>query len=196
MRHHMTWTPADVAKLTADVARLRAAMAKEAAAHKATRAKILAALSPAHKAYLANLVGQLAIAANPDPDAATAKLDKILTASEKSKILAIHSAAIAQMMSEMKTMMTTNSSAPTPGEAHRVMMYAPNDGHMTMRMRKPMTAGAILMHMAGGAAAPMRLQTDAFGGPPMPMPWGRHSHPMIPATAPLAPVTPAPQATP
>ncbi len=227
MRHHMTWSPADMAQLKADMAKLRAEMAQEQAAHKATRAKILAALTPAHKAYLANLVGQLAVAANPDLDAATAKLDKVLTASEKSKIIAIHSAAMAQMLSQMKTMMppnmgpaggdmrfkrvtitangndtettmTTNSSGSVAGGPHRVTMFAPDDGHMMKRMHRAMTAGEILMHLAGGAAAPMMLRTDSFG----PMPF-RHPHPMmpplgppVPATAPVAPVTPAPQATP
>jgi len=233
MRHHMGWPPsaADMAKLKADMAKLRAEMASQEAAHKATRAKILAALTPAHKAYLANLVGQLAIAANPDPVAATAKLDKILTASERSQILAIHKAAMAQMLSHMKAMMPAmapagggnmrfrrvmvtadgntgetmtrvDSSAPMAGGTHRMTMFQPNGGPMMKRMHGPMTAGDILMHLAGGANMPMVLSTDMFGGRPMgPMPW-RHSHPMIPVTPPVAPlapvpaVTPAPQATP
>jgi len=238
MRHHMGWPPsaADMTKLKADMAKLRAEMTQEQAAHMATRAKILGALTPAHKAYLANLVGQLAIAAKPDPIAATAKLDKILSASEKSKILAIHSAAMAQMLSHMKAMMpamapdgggdvrfrrvmvttdgnntetttSVGSTAPMAGGIHRMTVFSPNGGPMMKRMHGPMTAGDILMHLAGGANMPMTLSTDMMGLPPMrSMQWRHHSHPMIPgsppvgppvpATAPVAPVTPAPQATP
>lgn len=237
MRHHMTWSPADMAAMKAQMAKMQAQMAKAEAAHKATRAKILAALTPAHKAYLANLIGQLAVAANPDPKAATAKLDSILTASEKSKILAIHSAALAQMMSQMKMLMppmgmgpvgggmmrmkrtitvtndngtttstSSSSSAATPagmpvppmpmvGGDHRVTMFMMDGPQGMKHTRHTMTAGEILMHLAGGPhemGAPMMLRAESFGN-------GRHPHPMAPLTppvAPVAPVTPAPQATP
>jgi len=199
MRHHMTWSPADMAAMQAQMAKLQAAMAKAEAAHKATRAKILAALTPAHKAYLANLIGQLAVAANPDPKAATAKLDATLSASEKSKILAIHSAAMAQMMSQMKTMMPPMAREGAPpagappmppmgGDRHVTMFVLPDGGHAMERMHHSMTAGEILMHLAAGR--------EPMGAPMMML---RHPHPMIPATpplAPMAPVTPAPQPTP
>jgi len=201
MRHHMTWSPADTAAMQAQMAKMRAAMAKAEAAHKATRAKILAALTPAHKAYLADLIGQLAVAANPDPKAATAKLDATLSASEKAQILAIHQAAETQMMTEMKTMMppmgapnvrykrvlvvkdangtTTSSSSDSDDAMPAGGPPMAMDAHM--KRMKTMTAGEILMHLTGGEGAGgmhmMRMM------PMMPMMW-RHPQPPAPQPTP------------
>jgi hypothetical protein len=194
MRHHMTWSPADMAAMQAQMAKMQAAMAKAEAAHKATRAKILAALTPAHKAYLADLIGQLAVAANPDPRAATAKLDAILSASEKANILAIHKAAEAQMMTEMKTMMPpmgapnvrykrvlvvkdANGTTTSNSDSDDAMPAggppgAPMAMDVHMKRMKAMTAGEILMHLVGGEAAGA-----------MSMMW-RHPHPMAPQATP------------
>ena len=130
MRHDFTFTQADMAKLKAEVDKMRAA-------HKATRAKILAALTPAHRAWLANLLGQLAISPNPDPEAARAKIDATLSATEKTNILAIHKAAMGQMMSHMKTMMPPGMGAPMMGGPmggqnmwyKRVMIVKDANGH-------------------------------------------------------------------
>jgi hypothetical protein len=69
--------------------------------HKQARAQMLAAISPAHRALLANIIGQLAIAPNPDPRAAALQLDAALSGGEKQSILNVE----AQMHAQMKTMM-------------------------------------------------------------------------------------------
>src|SRR5579872_1719358 len=52
--------------------------------HRAERTQVLAALTPAHRELVARIVGEMAIAANPDHKAAAARLDSALSASEKS----------------------------------------------------------------------------------------------------------------
>jgi hypothetical protein len=213
MRHHFTFTQADMATMKAQMAKLQAA-------HKATRAKILAALTPAHRALLASLIGQLAIAANPDPKMATAKLDAALSASEKANILAIHTAAMNQMKTMMPAMMppdgtitrykrvmvvknadgttttTTNDSMSPPGPPGAVgppggmpprMPFGPGE-HMR-HMSGPMTAGEILMHLAAageGSPMMMRIESSDHHGA-----WAPH-----PPVMPLPPMTPAPAPTP
>ena len=187
MKHHLPFSPADMAKMKAQMATMEAA-------HKAVRAKILAALTPAHRALLADLVGQLAIAANPDPEAARAKLDAALSASEKTNILAIHNAAMAQMHAMMpgipgmhggdmqyKRVMvvkdangtTTTTTSDLPGDEHQVVTTG---GAMPMmHTRHAMTAGEVLMHLAGG---------------------GEGFAPMMMLAPPMAPAAPAPLPTP
>jgi hypothetical protein len=76
--------------------------------HQQFRSDVLGALTPAHRQLLAQTVGGLAIADNPDPKAAAATLDAALSASEKSAILA----AAQKMHDQMKSMMPAN---PRPG---------------------------------------------------------------------------------
>jgi hypothetical protein len=163
-----------------DMAKMKADMAKMQAAQKAARAKILAALTPAHKAYFANLVGQLAIAANPDPKAAVAKLDSVLTASEKSKIVAVQTGLMKSMMAAHHSMMavrlikdddgTTTTTTQTGGPGDMAM--GPGPGH-THKRHAP-DAGRILFEMSGGGGMhpPMMMRVERFhrGGPGRPAP--------------------------
>jgi len=66
---------------------MRATMHQFQDLRKSERAHVLGALSPEHRAYLASVAGQLAIAADPDPRAAAASLDAKLSSGEKQAIL-------------------------------------------------------------------------------------------------------------
>ena len=66
----------------------RADMQKMREAYEAYRQQILKDLSPSSRALLAKVVGNLAIADNPDRKTAVEQLDAGLSASEKSAILA------------------------------------------------------------------------------------------------------------
>lgn len=66
-------------------------------------AQALAALSPAHRAVLINLLGQAAISEKPDHKALPAKLDAVLSPSEKAAILSIASATRAKERTIMET---------------------------------------------------------------------------------------------
>jgi len=82
-------------------AEMRQNRAQIEALHTQARAQMLGALTPAHRTALANIVGQLAIAANPDPRVAAAQLDALLTTGEKQSILNVHT----QLRAQMRTMM-------------------------------------------------------------------------------------------
>jgi hypothetical protein len=75
------------------------------------RAQILAALSSGHRALLANVVGQLAIAPNPDPRAAAARLDAALSPAETRTILAADKSAHEQFRSLLQS---THEWGPPP----------------------------------------------------------------------------------
>lgn len=130
--------------------------------HKQFRAQVLAALTPAHKQLYAQIVGNLAIAASPDPRAAASQLDASLSASEKTAILNAHKQFASQMMAMHKQMMANHpwpksSGSPWPHHSHGP--------------RKPHTldAGQILLAMAGGhGGMMMRGMGHMHGGPGMP----------------------------
>jgi hypothetical protein len=189
-----TW---DSAQMQAEMAKMQAGMAKMEAAHKAARTKILAALTPAHKAYFANLVGQLAVAANPDPKAAVAKLDGILTASEKSKIIAVQTDLMKSMMAahhgmtfnNVRVIKDADGTSQTTEMAGGAGPMGPGHVGHAHKHRAP-DAGRILFEMSGpgdGMHPPMMMmRVERFGH-------GGHG----PHGAPLpGPVTPAPAPTP
>jgi len=109
---------------------------------RAERAQVLAALSPAHRELLAHIVGDMAIATNPDHKAAAGRLDAALSASEKSAVLAAHKTAMTQMDDAMHAMMAKRmpppqgSAGPNPGWIHRE--------------RHTQTAGEVVLIVATG----------------------------------------------
>lgn len=111
--------------------------------HKQFRTQVLAALTPAHKQLYAQIVGNLAIAASPDPRAAAAQLDAALSASEKTTILNAHKQFASQMM-VMRKQMLANHPRPKPSGSPWP--------HHSRGSHKPFTpdAGQILLAMAGG----------------------------------------------
>ena len=64
------------------------------------RAQVLAALTPAHRQLVASVIGSLAVAEHPNPQAAAKQLDAALSGSEKNAILA----ADKQMHDQMQQM--------------------------------------------------------------------------------------------
>ena len=67
-----------------------------------SRARLLAALTPQHRAAVANVVGQLALSPNPDPRAAAQQLDAVLAPAEKQSIVNIDAAERANMHALMQ----------------------------------------------------------------------------------------------
>jgi hypothetical protein len=68
------------------------------------RTDMLAALTPAHRTLVSNLIGGLATAANPNPDGVAAKIDAALSQSEKASILRIHNDTDTKIVSLMQSM--------------------------------------------------------------------------------------------
>ncbi|MGC2242779.1 MAG: hypothetical protein WBA06_04050 [Candidatus Aquilonibacter sp.] len=127
--------------------------------HQQFRAQLLGALTPAHKQLYATVVGNLAIAASPDPRAAVKQLDAALSTSEKTAILNANTQFMTAMKSMRQQMMANHpwpspSGSPWPKRSHG--------------QRKPHTpdAGAILLGMAGGHGGMMMGRMHG-GGPGM-----------------------------
>lgn len=114
--------------------------------HQTARTTMLNALTPAHKALLAQIAGELATANQPDYDAAASRLDAALSSSEKQTILNAAQTARTQMRSKMQSMHSM-----MPGEG------PPGHGMMSMHENAPPDAGRILLHMAVFAPEMLRM---------------------------------------
>ena len=118
--------------------------------HAQVRAKVLGTLNPAHRTLLAEVVGSLAVAANPDPDAAAKQLDAALSPAEAQAVLSIHSAAMSQVRSIMESTHQRFLSILTPQERAQ-MPSGPPMGDMhgpDMKEMSTLTAGQVLLHLA------------------------------------------------
>jgi Spy/CpxP family protein refolding chaperone len=84
--------------------------------HEQARLQMLSALSPAHRALLANVVGQLAISPNPDRAAAAAALDRALTQTEGRTILAAEANERTQTQALMEAQRAQFEASLTPAQ--------------------------------------------------------------------------------
>ncbi len=127
--------------------RMHADMRQMRTLHDQLRAQVLGDLTPQHRALLAQIAGNLAVAKTPDYRAAAKQLDGALSPSETSAILG----AAKHMHDQMRAIMPS----PPPGAPAR---------HMD-RMRHTPTAGAVLLMVAGGHDM-MRMHGGHWGAPP------------------------------
>ncbi len=95
------------APLAAEMSAGMAFMSKVIGAQMQARTAMLAALTPAHRDLLAQVVGQLAVASDPNMDAAASRLDAALSPAEVSAIGNIESAKRAKLVSDSQTVQTT-----------------------------------------------------------------------------------------
>lgn len=133
---------------------------REEQLHQQFRAQILGALSADQRNQAANVIGQLAISANPDPRGAAAQLDSMLSQGQKQSILNAHNTFRAQSKAlheqMMRQMRSSMPGGPPMGE-HAGMMK----GMEKMQQMQP-DAGMILLHVLSGGGH------DMMGGPPHP----------------------------
>ncbi len=124
------------------------------ALHTQARAKVLGALSPAHRALLAQVVGALAIAPNPDPQAAARQLDAALSPGEAQAVVSAHTAAMQQAHQLMESAHQRFQSVLTAQQRAQFSSShegGPDSHEVQMRhMDQQLTAGEILLHFAGG----------------------------------------------
>jgi hypothetical protein len=97
---------------------------QEEALHKQYRTQVLNSLTAIHRQTVANLIGQLAISANPDKDVTAKQIDVLLSGAERNAILAAHNNFIVQSkklheqaMQEMQKYLPAGS---TPGMGHKM----------------------------------------------------------------------------
>lgn len=134
--------------------------------HKQFRAKVLAAITPAHRNLLASLVGQLAISSNPDPRGAIAKLNAALSSGEKQAVLDAASSFRTQMRAQREAAMAkfraANPNMPSP---------RPMPSGMRRERHTP-DAGTLLFMIADGGPGAGMMGPHMFGrrmpfeGPP------------------------------
>jgi hypothetical protein len=128
--------------------------------HASARAAMLGALSAAHRALLARIVGDLAVASHPNRDAAAQQLDAALSAREKHVILTEASYVKTQMHALVEHMRSQMMSTMTREQRQQVVtMHGRMDGGMAMGMRErhheTPDAGEILLRMATNDHPPM-----------------------------------------
>lgn len=131
----------------------KAAMKQVRATQMATKAKMFGSLSAAHRAYVASVIGNLAISNKPNVKAAIAQIDAKLTAAEKTAVINAHAAGMKQLQALGKQMR-----ARMPMPSHRPM-------RRSHKPRQP-DAGAFLLQAAhgGGPRMMMRMRREP---PPM-----------------------------
>ena len=128
-----------------DFAAMKAMHDQMEAIHKNEREQVLAALTPAHRTLVATLVGGMAVAANPDPKAAAAKLDAALGASEKSAITSAHESAKTQMHQLMEKQMQQMRQMHPDGGPPQIRQFPGGP----QERRTPPTAGEIVLRTLG-----------------------------------------------
>lgn len=145
-----------------DAGQMRQNMQQMQALHQQFRAKVLGALTPAHRNLLASIAGQLAVSANPDSKAAVAKLDAALSSSEKQAILNAAQSFMSQQRSmreqAIAKMRAANPNMPSP---------RPRPSGME-RMKRTPDAGRLLLMIATGHGGPgmgMHARMGEFGPP-------------------------------
>ena len=123
--------------------------------HAQARAKVLGALSPAHRALLAQVVGSLAIAPNPDPQAAVRQLNAALSPAEAQAVVSAHNAALQQMHQLMDSThqrfqsLLTDQQRSQLSAGHDEPMGGPHEFEMKeIGQMGPLTAGDILLHFS------------------------------------------------
>jgi hypothetical protein len=151
------WPPRDSGQMRQNMQRMETL-------HKQFRAKVLGALTPAHRNLLASLAGQLAVSTSPDPKAAIAKLDAALTSGEKQAILNAAQSFMSQQRAmreqAIAKMRAANPNMPSP---------RPRPSGME-RVRHTPDAGALLFMIATGGPGMMErhggfMHAREFGPP-------------------------------
>jgi hypothetical protein len=130
------------------------------------RSQILAALTPVHLRAVAATIGQLAIAENPDPQAAAKRLDEMLSSSERGRILAAHEAFKAQSR-QLHDQMRSELQSEMPAGQPDWMRHGWQNGMMSQqRMSDPGTVllAALSPHPTFGRGPGMMMPGE--GGPP------------------------------
>jgi hypothetical protein len=109
--------------------------------HQQMRWQILSSLTPIHLREVAAVIGQLAVAQNPDSQAAAKQLDRALSPGERQRIMAAHESFKNQSM-QLHEQMRTQMQSETPAD-HPPFMH--HTGADQTTQRPPLDAGTILL---------------------------------------------------
>ena len=128
---------------------MRQARAQMHQLHAQARAETLSALTTAHRQLLANVVGQLAIAANPDREAAARQLNAALSASERQAILNIHQNFVTQAKA-LRASIRAQIGSQLPADMQAKLAQRAAKAQARAASRSPLDAGNILLRVAMG----------------------------------------------
>ena len=154
--------------------------------HTTARLQMLGSLSPAHRAALANIIGQLAIAPTPNRRAAEAQIDALLSNGEKSSVLGIEANARTTSRSLMTNEREQMEASATPDE--RAKLQA-RDAARAQRESQGRARQAIAETPDAGRTLLRLSEMGGFGGGPEDGRMGRRM-----GDAPPPPGAPAPGA--
>jgi hypothetical protein len=122
--------------------------------HDQARLQMLGSLSPAHRAAIANIIGQLAIAPNPNRRAAAAQIDALLSNGEKQSVLTAEAGERTNSRSLMESAHAQIEASATPEERAKMQARdqerASRMAAMQNRPQRTPDAGMTLLRMAGG----------------------------------------------
>lgn len=151
------------------MAAMRQFMERMRTEQRATRAKMLAELSAAHRLAVAHIVGELAISPSPDLRAAARQIDAVLSASERAAVLATARAQMAQMHAQMEQMRAQMQAAMAQMHAQMQRMHGQmwvSNGHERGHEHHTPDAGRALLHsLLPGQEGP-RMLIRMHGAPP------------------------------
>jgi hypothetical protein len=131
--------------------------------HQQMRYQMLASMSPVHRRAVGTLIGELAIAPNPDPQDAAKRIDAMLSGSEQQRIIAAHNTFESQSR-QLHDQLRQQLSSVMP-QGHGDMM---KHGQRAMQQRQ-LDAGTLLLMglsphpMMGMHGWPMMMHGE---GPP------------------------------
>jgi hypothetical protein len=136
--------------------------------HQQLRYQILSSLTPVHRRYVGTLIGELAVAPNPDFEATAKQLDRAISGSEQSRILAAHQQFETQSKALHEQMKTELQSELPAGAQQRWGHH--DDQNRQDHAPRQYDAGTLLLKtlspghdMMGDDHGPMMMM---HGGPP------------------------------
>ena len=106
--------------------------------HQQMRSQVISSLSAVHLRAIGATIGELAIEANPNPEAAAQRIDTILSGYERQRIMAAHDAFRTQSMALHQQMRAALQQIMPPGRQ-------PSDEHKDETQHPPADAGTILL---------------------------------------------------
>ncbi len=150
-------SPSGAPRPRPDFGAMRASMQQQETLHKQFRAKVLGAITQAHRNLLASLAGQLAISASPDPQAAIKKLDAALSSGEKQAIINAAQSFMTQQRALHQQMLVKfraanpNMPSPRPMPSGRERMHrTPDPGALLFMIATGEGHGPGMMGPRGG----------------------------------------------
>ncbi|MDQ2858750.1 MAG: hypothetical protein M3R53_08905 [Candidatus Eremiobacteraeota bacterium] len=122
--------------------------------HQQARTQMLAALSPQHRTMVANIVGGLATASNPDPMAAARQIDAFLSPGEKQAVLNVASATRTAMHSAMQAQHAQFEASMTAEQRANMQQHMQQREAAEAAHPKMQDAGTVILHNLAHVGGP------------------------------------------